>query len=354
MISARRARRGGSTLAVQVAGSVAVFSYALYAVGILLSGFSTRAALTVPAFHIGLALLVAIAFRRLLAVLPPARAGAGQVARNTALALAYGWAWALLVFVAVRLFQPGALRHLTLGVLAWTAIMGAAAYAIVVLAAAYQSARERAADRDAVAVRAELSALRARVEPHFLYNVLETIAGLISSDPHAAEAALTRLGRMFRRVLDDTGSDAPDVLIALDEELALVRDYLQIEQLRLGERLHIIERVADGCGDMAVPPFTVQILVENAVRHGIVPRPEGGTIAVAALLERHRLVLEVSDDGAGAAKDVLIRSQEARGLSMVRARLRAYFGDEARFDVAASPGKGVSVRISIPAVEAER
>ena len=132
-------------------------------------------------------------------------------------------------------------------------------------------------EREAAAARAELAALRARVEPHFLYNALESVAGLVRADPDAAEEAIARLGGALRRLLDrETDTDSPDGLVPLADEMATVRDTLFIERLRMGERLMVIERIEEGALDCLVPSLTLQPLGRERDPARPVPAPRRG------------------------------------------------------------------------------
>jgi LytS/YehU family sensor histidine kinase len=206
--------------------------------------------------------------------------------------------------------------------------------------------REAAAARaDAARARAELSALRARLDPHFLFNTLHSVGALVRADSAAAESALERFADLLRYVLDAERGGRDDV--ALHDELAFVRSYLALEQLRLGERLQVVEEVDPDALECAVPPLTLQPLVENAIRHGLAPLARGGTLRVTAGFDGDLLALEVADDGAGA--DAATTSRAAGlGLSTVRQRLQGRW-PEARTDVVTAPGEGFVVRLRLPA-----
>jgi signal transduction histidine kinase len=194
---------------------------------------------------------------------------------------------------------------------------------------------------------AELRALRAQLQPHFLFNTLNSIAALIPSQPGAAEEMTTRLADVFRYAL--RASDRETAPLA--EELAFLRAYLDIERARFGPRLRVEERIAPGLEDVPVPTLLLQPVVENAVRHGIAARAEGGRVVVEAKREGDRLVLAVEDDGPGfdpagpAAPD-----GHGFGLHSVRERLRAAGLDDA---LTVGPGeqqKGARVVVRLPLV----
>lgn len=214
-------------------------------------------------------------------------------------------------------------------------------YAIVFYRQAVERARAIEQVRAELA-QAELRALRAQIQPHFLFNTLNTIAALIAEDPRAAEDTVTRLAEVFRHVLACSGQEhAP-----LASELGFVRDVLAIERLRLGERLRVLEDVEPGLDAVLVPTLLLQPLVENAVRHGPGARPAGGTIRIGARRKNGLLLLEVQDDGPGFDPRAT-PSGTGFGLHLVRERLRA-LGPPHALEVDSSPGRGTSVRLTLP------
>ncbi|ROO28003.1 histidine kinase [Salinisphaera orenii MK-B5] len=176
-------------------------------------------------------------------------------------------------------------------------------------------------------VQARLEALQARIEPHFLFNSLNSVAALIAARPAAAERALEDLAALLRARLAD---DAPDV-VALADELVLVEAYVRIEQLRLGERLTLdfdIDPAARGC---RLPALMVQPLVENAIAHGVARLPAGGTVGVAAGLRERMLVVRVTNP---LAADAPAAPGNRQALVNIRRRLALRYGDTARIDIA--------------------
>ena len=145
------------------------------------------------------------------------------------------------------------------------------------------------------ALRAELAALQARTNPHFLFNSLNSVASLIATDPTSAEETLERLAGLFRYALDGSRRGA----VPLGEELRFVEDYLDVEAIRFGDRLRWSIDVAPELSRVRVPPLLLQPLVENAVRHGVGQRKEGGRVVVKGHTEGDRVVLSVCDDGPG-------------------------------------------------------
>jgi len=167
-----------------------------------------------------------------------------------------------------------------------------------------------------------LTALQARIHPHFLFNSMNTIASLIGTRPEQAEDAVLDLSELFRASLNTS-----ERLVPLKEELALCRRYLALEQLRLGERLRVDWRTDDALNAQAIPPLTLQPLVENAIYHGIQPRPEGGTVVIESQRSGQYVYLLVQnpkpDSGASnhQGNRVAIRN--------IQARIQALFGETA-------------------------
>jgi sensor histidine kinase YesM len=196
------------------------------------------------------------------------------------------------------------------------------------------------------AARAELAALQARINPHFFFNTLNTIAGLLDDDPAQAAEVVETLGDLFRYTFKV--SDAEPV--ALAEEVEFVRGYLRIETARFGSRLRVLWDVAPQALALRVPGLILQPLVENAVGHGLAPRAAGGTVRIAACVREGRLRLEVEDDGVGprAADGPLAR--EGHGLANVRRRLGARYGEQALLTLSAGPGgRGALACVELPA-----
>lgn len=198
-------------------------------------------------------------------------------------------------------------------------------------------ARLAAVRAEAIASEARLAALRARVNPHFLFNALHSVGVLVSRDPAAAERAIEQLGALLRYVLS-----AREV-VPFRDEWDFTRQYLQIEALRLGSRLTVKERVEDDALGVPVPALLLQPLVENAVRHGVAERPEGGRVTLCADVAEECLRLTVADDGEGASRS----HGHGIGLATVEARLRVHYGDAARVQTR-DTSTGFTVEVTIP------
>lgn len=195
-----------------------------------------------------------------------------------------------------------------------------------------------------LAAEARLSALEARVHPHFLFNTLNSVMSLIPGDPVRAEELLEKLSGLLRFSLD-AGRRG---LIPLGDEIHIVRAYLVIEAARLGERLRADIQIDPGLDSWLVPPFAVQTLVENSVRHAIAPRRAGGGLEVAARRVDGTLVITVRDDGGGFSRAEL---RPGHGLENLEARLDALFGDRARLDLqrGADDDAWMTVTVVVPA-----
>lgn len=217
-------------------------------------------------------------------------------------------------------------------------------------------ARQIRAQRDnarAVA-QAEVRALQARMNPHFLFNALNTVAALSAVNSSAVPGAVGQLGRFLRASLDQHDR----ALVPLRDELDVTRAYLDIEALRLGERLRVEEAVDAAVLDAAVPPFVLQPLVENAVCHGLQPGETGGRIRVTACANASWLVLEVSDTGTGMTHEQCARATGtqtnngsdggAHALTLLRCRLHALYDGAAVLTIESRLGEGTTVTVRLP------
>ena len=212
-------------------------------------------------------------------------------------------------------------------------------------------ARERAeleasvarADREKAT--AELKTLRAQVEPHFLYNTLSNVVSLIEREPKIAKHMTERLIGYLRHTLDASRREHATV----GDELEIIADYLEILRIRMGERLWYSLEASDAVRAMPLSPMLLQPLVENAIKHGLEPKIEGGHVAVSARVEDGALRIEIADTGLGfgVATDT---GGSGSGLANVRARLKALYGDAAKLtiDQLAEPATGTKISLLIP------
>ncbi len=246
--------------------------------------------------------------------------------------------------------------------LVYSLVVGITQY--LVSAEELRSERMKRDELDAELSKARLQALRMQIRPHFVMNALNTVAGLVEVDPDAARSNLRRLGDLMRA--SALAKDASEV--TLDRELAFTRDYLEIEQARFGDRLRCHVTREEGTGECLVPSLILQPLVENAVVHGVSPKPEGGTVEVRCRRDGDRLRIEVVDDGVGLPEtDATKRgagtgtgsgSSTGIGIENVRRRVVAHYGSDHQFELrprsasTATNGKmgepGTYVFLSIP------
>lgn len=192
------------------------------------------------------------------------------------------------------------------------------------------------------AAEARLRSLESRIHPHFLFNTLNSISSLISVDPSRAEQIVGRLALLLRASLDNSTQS----LIPLQQELAMVDSYLDIEKARFGDKLRASTLVSDELRSAQVPPMSVQALVENAVKHGITPQRGGGKIEVAASSHDGSLTIEVRDSGPGFD---LTAVAAGHGLDNLVGRLNSLFGTEAHLNVSRRDGQSI-VEMVLPRV----
>jgi hypothetical protein len=217
------------------------------------------------------------------------------------------------------------------------------AVAVTYLIIAFEASRlaeKTALELQVLSRDAELKLLRSQLQPHFLFNSLNSISALTGSDPEGARRMCLLLAEFLRMSLRLGAREA----IALSEELALADAFLAVEKVRLGSRLAVERRIEDGCGDCLVPPLLLQPLVENAVSHGVAGLVEGGTLLMEARRARGRLQLAVENPHDPLAPR---RTGTGLGLDNVRRRLVAVYGGEARIGVA-NDGPRFRVELDLP------
>jgi signal transduction histidine kinase len=238
------------------------------------------------------------------------------------------------------------------GLLLWQAFLCALSFTVIAsvtygraTALRLRAEAARRAEAELLRARSELKALRARLEPHFLFNTLHSVQALVRDQPAAAEEALVGLGDLLRYVL--SSQDLAEDGVLLREEWHFVRAYLELEKLRLGDRLRVVEHADEAALDCVVPAFVLQPLVENAIRHALAPRPSGGTLELGARVVADTLELTVRDDGDGAPAGATRGS--GQGLDLVRRRLHAFHGDAGTLTIDARAGAGFTVVVRLPA-----
>jgi len=200
----------------------------------------------------------------------------------------------------------------------------------------------RASQLEAQLAQSQLQVLKMQLHPHFLFNTLNAISALIRESPDEADEMVSRLGDLLRMTLETAGLQE----VTFKKELEFLKHYLDIEQTRFQDRLKVEMAIEPETLDGLVPSLSLQPLVENSVRHGVAPRPEGGCIKIKAWRDNSLLRLEVEDDGPGLSGDA--PPKERVGLTNTRARVSNLYGDEHGLKLRHAAGGGLVVSLSIP------
>jgi two-component system LytT family sensor kinase len=246
----------------------------------------------------------------------------------------------------ILFFAPNAQALHLFGQTGMAAVLQGVGTALILAIVAHVRAHD---EQTRAAVSAEVRALQARMNPHFLFNALNALAALATFAPREIPRATGRL-RQFLRASFDQHERA---LVPLEEELAVVRAYLDIESLRLGNRLKVEEAIDAGLSEVLTPPFSLQPLVENAVQHGLQSSATAGQLRLAVRLAGEWLEMSVSDDGQGVpSKEVeqvfFAERSRVHALSLLRRRLQTLFGRSYRLEVCSEVGQGTTVTVCIP------
>lgn len=243
--------------------------------------------------------------------------------------------------------------------LQWQIFTGVMIYAtvasIIYVLQVVQNLREeerRAARAETLYAQNSLAVLQAQLNPHFLFNTLHTLMALVRYDSAKAEDALEKLAEMLRYSLKDK-RDSKDYLVRLEDELHFVENYLEIEKLRFGDRLNIEKSIESNTLDSLLPAFTIQPLVENAIKHGIAPKNISATIFISVRSESDLLKIEISDDGIGSELDKIDKS-DGLGINLIREQLSIKYGKKSKFEIDTNPNKGFKVYIEIPLQMAQK
>jgi two-component system LytT family sensor kinase len=195
---------------------------------------------------------------------------------------------------------------------------------------------------------ARLDALQRQINPHFLFNTLNSIASLVRMKPELAREMTVKLANILRALLKDH-----DTYVPLSHELSFTDDYLDIEVVRFGaDKLRVEKEIDPRTLDTLVPSILLQPLIENSIKHGLEPRIHGGTVTLRSRLEGDRVRIEVADDGVGMGNrppTALGRDGAGIGMKNVRERLEVLYGAQAQFSVVSNPGRGTLVSIELPA-----
>lgn len=206
-------------------------------------------------------------------------------------------------------------------------------------------------DRQAQLVtKAELDALQAQINPHFLFNTMNTISMFIRTNPETARRLLKRLAAFFRHSLKRRGH-----LVTFEEELEYLHHYIILEKARFREKLIVKREIDSELVKFKIPVLTLQPLVENSIRHGITPKVEAGTVKITAKIKDGEMHIAVHDDGVGIKPEIMPKvlkpgfgSGSGVGLSNVHERLKILFGEEYGVTISSTPGEGTSVHLRVP------
>ncbi|HUA21688.1 MAG TPA: histidine kinase [Bryobacteraceae bacterium] len=194
---------------------------------------------------------------------------------------------------------------------------------------------------------ARLAALTSQINPHFLFNTLNSVSSLIRTNPEQARSVVYRLSSILRRLLRKT-----DNLTPLREELAFIDNYMTIEMVRFGEKLQFVKEIEPETLDRLVPSMLLQPIIENSIRHGLASKVDGGTIRVRSSLADGKLHIVVEDDGVGIPEARLARLfEQGIGVSNVNERLKVLFGQDYRMWIDSKPGEGTRTGIEIPELQ---
>lgn len=291
---------------------------------------------------IGAAAVLGFAVQRLTQRLPwPHPMRPAFVAIHVVAAVAYALAWFLANSLIASLQHRSMVVVLGPGIAPFL-VAGVWLYAMVAGVAYAARATERAARIEAIAAQSQLAALRAQLNPHFLFNALHTVVHLIPREPARAAHAAEQIAALLRTTIEEDRDT-----VALGEEWKFVERYLEIERIRFGDRLHVEVDLADETLGALVPSFAVQTLVENAVRHGAAPRVEPTTVRVRARVTGKTLAITVHDDGGGAGAHA-VETTSGTGLARLRERVHVLYGDPARLTWQTADGAGFTATLVLP------
>ncbi len=194
-------------------------------------------------------------------------------------------------------------------------------------------------------LKARMDALTSQINPHFLFNTLNTVSSLIRFDPDMARGVVVKLSNILRRLLRKH-----ETFVPLREEIAFIDDYLDIEVIRFGpDKLQIFKEIEEESLDAIVPSMLLQPIVENSIKHGLAPRLEGGLIRLRTRCRDGKLLIEIEDNGMGMSSERLGEVYGGGiGISNVHERLRLLYGDQFAMDIRSREGEGTQIRIEIP------
>lgn len=301
---------------------------------------SLHAALFLGFRSIAAAAILGLAFQRLTERFPwPGHVTVPFVALHLVAALLYAAAWIVLNNIIESILHRAIVIVIGIGIGSYM-VTGVWIYVMIAGVSYAVQATERASRAEAVAAQSQLAALRAQLNPHFLFNALHTVVQLIPREPKTAAQAAEQLAGLLRTTIEE---DRDTVSVA--EEIGFVNRYVDIERIRFEDRLRVSVDVAGDAAKALIPSFAIQTLVENAVRHGASPIVEATDIAIAGQIINGKLVVTVIDNGAGIQDS---SDSSGTGLRRLRERLKFLYGDSASFDIAAVEPRGTRATLRIP------
>jgi two-component system LytT family sensor kinase len=236
--------------------------------------------------------------------------------------------------------------------LAIAAMYGTTLFAVAIPLKIWNNTRneKKLEEQERLLVEARLAALTSQINPHFLFNTLNSVSSLIRTNPDQARVMVVKLSKVLRRLLRKHENFSP-----LRDELNFIEDYLSIEMVRFGEKLRFETDVAGDTLDMLIPSMMLQPLVENSIKHGLSTKVEGGTIRIRTHRTETRLHLLVEDDGVGISAEKLatLLQHGGIGVSNVNERLKVLFGTEYRMWIESQPGNGTRVQMELPELQTD-
>jgi two-component system LytT family sensor kinase len=203
-------------------------------------------------------------------------------------------------------------------------------------------------EQERMLLQARIEALQSQINPHFLFNTLNSVASLVRFDPDTAREIIVKLANILRRLLRKS-----DAFVPLQEEIHFIDDYLDIEVVRFGDKLRVVKELDPGSLDVLVPSMVLQPLVENSIKHGLSPKIDGGTIRLRSYFEEGNLIIEVEDDGVGMGAASLLEQPTGFGgtgigVANVVERLKVLYGDSAGMSINSRDDHGTLVRLRLP------
>jgi len=237
----------------------------------------------------------------------------------------------------------------------WAAIYAATVAAVGIEIKVFNSVRIqiKLEEQERLLLHARMEALQNQINPHFLFNTLNSISSLVRLDPDTARDVISKLATILRRLLNSSEAFAP-----LRDEFEFIDNYLDIEVVRFGrDKLRVVKELDPASLDVMVPSMLVQPLIENSIKHGLSPKVEGGSIYLRSRLTDTHLVIEVEDDGVGMGRPHLEESSSWAGMGIgmanISERLQVLYEDMARMTIDSHEGKGTLIRIRLPLSESE-